>query len=317
MENVKNAVNTVKYGAMKNSPTIMLVGGIACALASTVFACIATLKAKKVVEKRNAKLEAIDETLEKASDETSGITYTAENAKADHTKANVKMAFSMAKLYAPSAVLMTASIALLCGGHNIAKKRFASLGAAYASLKTAFDGYRKKIGETIGDEAEEDIYNGVETVEETVETVDEKTGKTKTRVEKVKRKTAPGYSPYAKLFDEYNPNWEKSSEENQYFLMKTEHYANILLKSKGVLFLNDVYDLLSIPKTCAGQIVGWRYDPHSKNSDSKVDFGLCNATEFMRGHERSVMLDFNVDGPLFDRNGDLHSNLETGDLPNE
>ena len=91
------------------------------------------------------------------------------------------------------------------------------------------------------------------------------------------------------------------------FLNAQQNYANDLLKSKGYLFLNDVYDMLGIPKTKAGQVVGWVYDPENPNSgDNYVDFGIYDAynekaRDFVNGYERTILLDFNVDGYILDK----------------
>lgn len=44
------------------------------------------------------------------------------------------------------------------------------------------------------------------------------------------------------------------------FLRRQQDYANEMLKARGHLFLNEVYDLLDIPRSKAGQVVGWVYD---------------------------------------------------------
>lgn len=73
---------------------------------------------------------------------------------------------------------------------------------------------------------------------------------------------------------------------------------NQRLALKGHVFLNEVYDKLGIERTPEGQIVGWVYDKGS----GYIDFGLDSpeSDTFMSGKERSVWLDFNVDGPILD-----------------
>ena len=45
-----------------------------------------------------------------------------------------------------------------------------------------------------------------------------------------------------------------------------------------------------------GQIVGWLYDPNNESLSNCVKFGL----DKMQG-DRSVVLHFNVDGPIIDK----------------
>ena len=97
---------------------------------------------------------------------------------------------------------------------------------------------------------------------------------------------------------------EKDSEYNLMFLRRQQDYANEVLKCKGYLFLNDVYAMLGIPKTKAGQVVGWKWN---SDGDNYVDFGIYDVTDerkraFVNGYERNILLDFNVDGNIL---GDL------------
>ena len=106
------------------------------------------------------------------------------------------------------------------------------------------------------------------------------------------------------MYDAGNNGWSKDPEYNLMFLRKTQQYANDLLRSKGILFLNDVYRLLGFPETKEGQIVGWYYDPENPIGDNYVDFGLYDihkrgSRDFVNGFERAVILDFNVDGNVW------------------
>jgi hypothetical protein len=77
------------------------------------------------------------------------------------------------------------------------------------------------------------------------------------------------------------------------------------LRAEGYLFLNDVYEMLGIPRTREGQIVGWVYKKDNPVGDNYVDFGIFrtnreNNTNFVNGYEPTIILDFNVDGPILD-----------------
>lgn len=110
-------------------------------------------------------------------------------------------------------------------------------------------------------------------------------------------------SPYACWFNETSAAWSKDPECNKFFLLRQQDYANEKLKQRGYLFLNEVYDMLGVPRTKAGQVVGWIFDPKNPVGDNYVDFGLfdpCNEN-FINGYEKSVLLDFNPDGNILDR----------------
>ena len=90
------------------------------------------------------------------------------------------------------------------------------------------------------------------------------------------------------------------------FLIQKQRYANDLLKSKGYLFLNDALEMIGADRTRAGQVVGWIYDEKNPNGDNYVDFGIDNiyreaSRRFVNGIERSVLLDFNVDGEILNK----------------
>lgn len=110
-------------------------------------------------------------------------------------------------------------------------------------------------------------------------------------------------SPYAVFFDEDSAMWTKHPECNKMFLLQQQEYANQKLKARGYLFLNEVYDMLGLPRTAKGQLIGWVYDAHNPVGDNYVDFGIFDNRnrKFVNGFEKSVLLDFNVDGNILDR----------------
>ena len=110
-------------------------------------------------------------------------------------------------------------------------------------------------------------------------------------------------SPYARWFDETCMAWTNDQESNLYFLEMQQNYANELLKARKHIFLNEIYDMLGIPRTRAGQVVGWVYDEKNPIGDNFINFGLYDEhnVKFINGYEKSVLLDFNVDGDILDR----------------
>ena len=124
------------------------------------------------------------------------------------------------------------------------------------------------------------------------------------KVEETKNIESRTCSQYARFFDETSPYWYKNPEMNLFFLLAQQNHANEKLKARGYLFLNEVYDMLGMPRTKAGQIVGWVYKENNTDGDNYVDFGIYRTEQnakFVNGFENSVLLDFNVDGPVFDK----------------
>lgn len=110
-------------------------------------------------------------------------------------------------------------------------------------------------------------------------------------------------SQYARIFDDSCVGWTKVPEYNMCFLKEQQNYCNYLLKKKGHLFLNEVYDMLGIPRTVAGTKVGWVYDEDYPIGDNFVDFGIFDTndernSDFINGYRNTAILDFNVDGDI-------------------
>jgi len=124
------------------------------------------------------------------------------------------------------------------------------------------------------------------------------------KIEEPKSIESGSHSQYARFFDETSPSWTKDAEYNLMFLLQVQNYATEKLKAQGYLFLNDVYEMLDIPKSKAGQIVGWVYDKDNPIGDNYVDFGIYKTdrnAKFVNGFENSILLDFNVDGSIIDK----------------
>lgn len=108
-----------------------------------------------------------------------------------------------------------------------------------------------------------------------------------------------GTSPYGFKFDENSTRWDRSREWNICFLKLTQDYFNDLLKHRGHLFLNEVYDRLGIPRRAIGQCVGWIYNENNPNGDNFVDLDIFN--ERNNNDENVFILDPNVDGYILDK----------------
>ena len=110
-------------------------------------------------------------------------------------------------------------------------------------------------------------------------------------------------SVYARFFDEYSPQWTAYPEQNLVFLKHTESMMNDMLLAKKHVFLNEVYDALGIERTSAGAVVGWVLNGDGDNfiSFGMYDFDSERGRAFINGNEHSILLDFNVDGVIFDK----------------
>jgi hypothetical protein len=65
------------------------------------------------------------------------------------------------------------------------------------------------------------------------------------------------------------------------------------------VFLNDVYDLLGMDRTPAGAVVGWVKGHGDGYITFMLDDNKREVYDFFEGNEKSVWLDFNVDGVVY------------------
>lgn len=300
-EKFVNVYNGVKGKVEKHSPEILMGVGVVGIVTGTVMACRATMKLNDILEEAQ---ETRDKIKEVESNPDYEDKYTAEDAKKDLTINYVQTGVKVAKLYAPAVAVGVAGVGCVLASHDIMRKRNVALSAAYLTVDKSFKEYKQRVVDRFGEEVEKEIRYGIK-AEEIVETVIDEEGNETTVTETVKTMNPTLYSDYARFFDEASPCWQNDPEYNLMFLKAQQQYANDLLRAKGRLFLNDVYEMLGIEKTKAGQIVGWVYDRENPNGDNFVDFGIYDMSKervraFVNGYETNILLDFNVDGNIWD-----------------
>ena len=303
MNTMTRTFHKASFQFKKHSPEILIVAGVVGTVTSAVMACKATTKLNDILEESKENLDKIHGAMEHP--ETLPEEYTEEDGKKDLAIVYTQSAIKIAKLYAPSVVLGALSITAILTSNNILRKRNMAIAAAYTAVNKSFKEYRGRVVERFGKELDHELRYNIKAkeVEETV--IDEKTGKEKTIKKTVDVIDPNTISEFAVIYDDGCTGWTKDPELNKMFLLKQQSYANDMLKTRGYLFLNEVYDMLAIPRTKAGQVVGWIYDEKHPIGDNFVDFGIIDINDerkraFMNGYERNILLDFNVDGNILD-----------------
>lgn len=303
LNNVNRTLNKAKFNVQKHSPEILIVTGVVGVVASAVMACKATTKVGKIAEEHKSNIDTVHEAVEKGVT-NAGESYNEEDAKKDLTIYYTQTGLKYVKLYAPSVILGALSLTAIISSNNILRKRNVALAAAYTAIDRSFKEYRGRVVERFGKDLDREFRYNIKAKEIEEKVVDEN-GEEKTVKKTVEVYDPNNYSDYAKIFDESCIAWTKSAEYNLMFLKQQQAHANTLLKQNGYLFLNEVYEMLGFDKTKAGQVVGWVYDEKNPIGDNFVDFGIYNiynekARDFVNGYERSIILDFNVDGNIWE-----------------
>jgi len=293
-QTLSRAVGRQGLMAHKHAPTLLFGAGVVGMIGSTVLACRATLKVEE-------KLHTIQVDLHKTSTDMKAEAENPENPKYSETEYKKDLALiytratvDLAKLYGPSIILGAVSIGCLTKSHNIQNQRIAALSAAYAAVDSAFTRYRERVQAKYG--IEEDQRLRYETEE--VDLIDDR-GKLTT----IERVGPDEHSMYARFFDKMSANWNREPEYNLLFLRNQQNWFNDVLKTRGHVWLNEVYEALDLDHTEAGAVVGWVIGEGNINY---IDFGLFEgetqaARDFVNGREGAILLDFNVDGVILDK----------------
>lgn len=296
LTNLTRSFYKTGFKLKKHSPEILVVAGAVGVVTSAVMACKATTKLPEVMETGRKRVEEVHHIVDDPE-------ATIKNPRKAITLAYAHTGLDLVKLYGPSVALGVTSLGCMLASNGIMRKRNIALAAAYTAVDKNFKAYRSRVVDRFGEELDKELRYNVKTkeIEETV--VDEK-GKQKKVKRKIQVSEHNELSDFSKCFDESCPGWTKDPEANLIFLKMQQAQANNRLQYEGFLFLNDVYDMLGFQRTVAGQSVGWLYRPNDPNfkGDNYIDFNIYDKAmknaNFVNGYERSIWLDFNVDGPI-------------------
>lgn len=293
-------INKVKFIAgrtslkiRKHSPEIFLGVGLITFVATVVTASKATLKIEGVINEHLGTLTLINENAE-----TDG--YTEEDAKKDKVVLYSKTAVKIAKEYAPAIAFGITSFGCILYSYKLINGRYIAAVGAYNGLSEVFKTYRKRVIEAEGKDRDEYYRFGTVKRSIAVPTKDEKGNETSELKEhKFTDLDKPGVG--AIFFDESSREWDRNPTLNMYFLKSIENMFTDKLRTRGHVFLNEVYDALGFDHTQEGALIGWLLGA----GDDYVDFGLYKTNEqcrrFVNGQDNIILLDFNHDGIIWDK----------------
>lgn len=220
--NLSQMVKSVNRSLRKRSAEILIAVGILGMIGSTVMAVKATPKAIEVIE-NNTKLDENGNKQEPTSIE------------------KVKLCW---KLYLPTVISASVSIACIVGSNSVNAKRNAALATAYTLSETALRDYTEKVVETIGEKKEQEIKDAV----------------AKDRFDKNIEKsrdviiTGPGKMKcYDIFFDRYFESDVNSIKRAVAELNRRMNYENYISA-------NDYFDELGIKECPMGSLLGWNLD---------------------------------------------------------
>ncbi len=140
-----------------------------------------------------------------------------------------------APVYIPTILLGVSTIACVFGANALNKRQQASLLSAYALLNNSYKEYKKKVTELYGEDADANV-----------------------RTELAKDAYAESDIEYEDnkllFYDEYRQEYFNATMED---VLTAEYVLNRDFSYHGYSTLNEFYDLLKLPRTDYGDILGW------------------------------------------------------------
>lgn len=209
----------MKMSLSKHSPEILIGIGITGMLTTTVLAVKATPKAISLIEQKKKELD-----VDKLTPvETVKTTW---------------------KCYVPAAISGTVAIACIIGSNSVHSKRYSALATAYKLSETAFNEYRDKVVETIGEKKERTVRDKVS--KEQVE--NNPVHKTDIIV------TGKGNTL---CFDPLSHRYFYSNLEKIHRAANKLNYEINTSPFDNEVTLNDFYYELGLPGNAIGDTIGW------------------------------------------------------------
>lgn len=290
----------------KYSPAIMTGVGVAGSITATILACKQTPKAIVIKNELAESLKATDEVHElwkqakqngdALNVDGKAVDYDEKTRLTERTLYIRNAVLNWLKVYAVPLAVGAVSLGLIVSGHKIMWTRNAAIMAAFEAMKTSFDRYRENVRAITDNETDRLALGGFPANKPSHDNMSDE------ELEEQGLKEVALVSPaslYCRWFDEFNPNWDNNSETNRFFLLSVQAQMNDLLRARGHVFLNEVFDRLGFKRTPAGARCGWVWQG---DGDNVIDFGLFKTDEahkdFINSWEKSVLLDFNVDGDI-------------------
>lgn len=243
----------------KYSPEIMTGIAMVGTVATAYLAVKASRKTDPIVEVLKGDIDEIREV-------TVHDTRSKEQIDRQVAKRYVSAGLELTKVWTPAVAMGATTIGCILGAHGVLHKRNVALAAFAKASETAFSEYRERVAEQIGADKENDLYEGRKTITE----IDPETGKKKKTVVNV------GSSSHtSRVFDDSISSWSPIHDHNLIFLNSQQSYLNDLLKIRGHVLLNDVYDRLGFERTPYGGEYGWVWHgPEGRESSNYIDFGI-------------------------------------------
>lgn len=290
---ITRAYNRALYMAKQHSPEILMGVGTITVIGGAILTGIKATKHAEIKAKYIETLETVENTQSDVENGKLAVeTYSPEDYKKDKIVTTIKYAADIAKNYAPGVVLTGIGIGCYFSAYGVLKARNLVLATAYAAVNESYTRYRKYVKENVknGEELDKAAY-----------------GHASSKIKHVYDDGCTAMYDEELIgnvfeFNSFNANWQKNMEYNLFFLKSVQDSLNDMLKVRGHVFLNEVYEALGFVHTAEGALKGWIYNDNNTIIDLGVYTGGTNIDEYYKGECTSIMLNINVeDNPIYNR----------------
>lgn len=302
-----NLVQKVKF----RSPELLIGAGVVGLVGAAIVAV------RRGVRWHTAAKAEIAHDLETIKKAEGSPQYTREDKVQDYARVIGKGVWSFTQIYGPSVAVGAASVVSILAGTGVLKGRLAAMTSAAATAQAALERYRSRVREKLGEDADYEFAYEVSAKKAKIKHEDG------TKESLVTYHLVPSSgewmaaSPYSRLWDENAMEWCANRDIQFLTLRSLENHFNQELNARGVVFLNDVYKALGLPMSKDAALVGWIKDYEKPKmaklaaelgrvpGDGVISFGVFenespSARAYLAGDDNRVVLDFNVDGVIYD-----------------
>lgn len=240
-----------------HAPQIFIGAGI-IGFGGTVAATVhATNQTHDILDEREEEMKLCDDMIRTNED------YTREAYEEDLKKIRKGTRKKLIRAWVPVGTLGTGSVISVLGGYRILNGRYVATAAAYKTLEAGFERYRGNVISKFGKDVDLEMRRlKAEELDEIRRKQEEEDRTEGTRKRRKPKKTAWEQMGQMLIFDDHSERWQRywtGKMALEYLRVKNNQLAD-LLWARGCLFGNDINDMLGLPRTPEGQVVGILYE---------------------------------------------------------
>lgn len=273
---VKGLAGTTVVAAKKYAPEMLVATGIGGFILTIVETVKATNSTNEILECRDSRVEAIDKTYQKEEE------YSENDREFDLKAVKKQTRTELIKVWAPVATTTVVSTVCVLSGFNILNGRYVATAAAYKTLEAGYQRYRENVVSEFGKDTDWRMAHSIKAEE----LEEERRKQEEIRENERRNKKRIPRTQYSKginnqIFDCKSSNyWKKFWIPSQAidFVRTVESKLQDKVNIEGFAFLNDAYEMLGMPKTSQGAIIGWINTPRNKHNENGrwVSLGFAN-----------------------------------------